>query len=72
MHTQALLGATGACCFFANWSPALVSQVMSLGMAGRHAEAQATQRLLLPADYLGMAWGTPALKAVGGPGQRLS
>ena len=32
-------------------------------MAGRHAEAQAEQQRIYAADYLGMTWGTEALKA---------
>ena len=35
-------------------SPKLVSEIMALGMEGRHTEAQRTQRLLFDADYLGM------------------
>ena len=37
-------------------SPKLVSEIMALGMEGRHTEAQRTQRLLLDADYLGMTY----------------
>lgn len=57
------MGANGACCFFANWAPELVRQVVELGLAGRFAEAQALQQSLVWADYLGMEHGVPALKA---------
>lgn len=57
------MGANGACCFFANWAPELVRQIVELGLAGRFAEAQSLQQSLVWADYLGMQHGVAALKA---------
>lgn len=58
-----LLGATGACAFFANWAPGLVRRILELGMAGDITGARPLQRALLRADYLGMQYGVRALKA---------
>jgi 4-hydroxy-tetrahydrodipicolinate synthase len=58
-----LLGATGACCFFAIWAAPLIRRIVELAMDGEHSLAQAEQVKLYTADYLGMTWGTPALKA---------
>ena len=44
-------------------SAPIIRRITELGMAGRHAEAQAEQRRIYAADYLGMTWGTEALKA---------
>jgi dihydrodipicolinate synthase/N-acetylneuraminate lyase len=59
----ALIGANGACCFFANWGPEVAMRIMQLGMAGKFTEAQPVQASVLHADYLGMKLGTAALKA---------
>jgi len=59
----ALIGADGACCFFANWGPEIAMEVMQLGMAGKFSEAQELQRRILRADFLGMRHGVAALKA---------
>jgi dihydrodipicolinate synthase/N-acetylneuraminate lyase len=58
-----LLGATGACCFFAMWSPPIIRRIVELAMEGKHELAQAVQAKIFAADYLGMTWGTPCLKA---------
>ncbi len=59
----ALIGANGACCFFANWGPEVAVRIMKLGMGGKFAEAQEAQRKILAADFLGMSHGVAALKA---------
>lgn len=59
----ALIGANGACCFFANWGPEIAMKIMRLGTTGRFAEAQALQKRILWADFLGMQHGVAALKA---------
>ncbi len=59
----ALIGAEGACCFFANWGPDIAMEIMKLGMAGRFTEAQALQQKILAADFIGMRAGVAALKA---------
>ena len=59
----ALIGANGACMFFGNWAPHLVKDIMTLGMAGKYAEANEIQRRILDADYIGMTYGVAALKA---------
>ncbi len=59
----ALIGANGACCFFANWGPAIAMDIMKLGMAGKFHEARALQQRILWADFLGMKHGVAALKA---------
>lgn len=58
-----LLGATGACCFFAIWAAPLIRRIVQLAMDGEHSLARAEQSKLYAADYLGMTLGTPALKA---------
>ena len=59
----ALIGANGACCFFADWGPEIALKIMRLGMAGKFAEAQTLQKRILWADFLGMTLGVAALKA---------
>jgi dihydrodipicolinate synthase/N-acetylneuraminate lyase len=59
----ALIGANGACCFFADWGPEIALKIMRLGMAGKFTEAQALQKRILWADFLGMKLGVAALKA---------
>lgn len=59
----ALIGADGACCFFANWGPEIALKVMQLGTAGKFSEGQEVQRRILWADLLGMRYGVAALKA---------
>ena len=58
----ALIGANGACCFFANMGPDMAIEIMRLGMAGRFAEAQSLQKRIINIDYLGMALGNTLLK----------
>lgn len=57
------IGADGACCFFADWSPERVREVLTLAMAGSIDAARAVQDSLLAADFLGMRHGVAALKA---------
>jgi dihydrodipicolinate synthase/N-acetylneuraminate lyase len=59
----AVIGADGACGFFANWGPDLVTEILELGLAGDYAGAAPLQRRLVPADYLGFVGGVAALKA---------
>ncbi len=59
----ALIGATGACCFFADWSPQLIFDIARLGAEGKYAEARVLQEKVYWADYLGMTHGVAALKA---------
>lgn len=59
----ALLGATGVCCFFADWAPDLVTEILRLGTEGAFEAAQALQQSIFPADFIGMADGVAALKA---------
>jgi 4-hydroxy-2-oxoglutarate aldolase len=59
----ALIGATGVCCFFADWAPELITEIARLGAAGRFGEAQPLQERVLWADFLGMKHGVAALKA---------
>jgi dihydrodipicolinate synthase/N-acetylneuraminate lyase len=58
-----LVGANGACCFFADWGPDMAMTIVQLGMAGRFTEAQELQRRILRADFIGMKFGVSALKA---------
>jgi dihydrodipicolinate synthase/N-acetylneuraminate lyase len=59
----ALIGATGVCCFFADWAPELITEIATLGAAGRFEEARPLQERVLWADFLGMKHGVAALKA---------
>ena len=59
----AMIGAEGACLFFANWAPDLCRKVISLVKSGNFNEAQIIQESLVPADYIGMSKGVAALKA---------
>lgn len=59
----ALLGATGVCCFFADWAPDLVREVVRLGSQGEFEAARPLQDSIVPADFIGMADGVAALKA---------
>ena len=59
----AMLGADGACMFFANWGPHLVKNIIKLAMQGKYAEANKIQQSMVHADYIGMTLGTAALKA---------
>lgn len=59
----ALIGATGTCCFFADWAPDLITEIASLGAEGRFEDARPLQEKLLWADFLGMRDGVAALKA---------
>ena len=58
-----MIGAVGACMFFANWAPGLVKKIIDLGKAGNYAEANKLQQSMLHADFLGMTLGTAALKS---------
>jgi dihydrodipicolinate synthase/N-acetylneuraminate lyase len=60
---SAAIGADGACCFFANWSPEMVREVLVLATSGRLDAARALQHSLLQADFIGMRDGVAALKA---------
>ena len=59
----AIIGAEGACLFFANWAPDLCRKVISLVKSGNFNEAQIVQESLIHADYIGMSKGVAALKA---------
>jgi len=59
----AIIGAEGACLFFANWAPDLCRSVISLTKSGKFKEAQEVQKSLVHADYIGMTKGVSALKA---------
>ena len=59
----AMIGAEGACLFFANWAPDLCRKVISLVQSGNFNEAQIVQKSLIHADYIGMTKGVSALKA---------
>lgn len=59
----AMIGAEGACLFFANWAPDLCRKVISLVRSGNFNEAQIVQESLIHADYVGMNKGVAALKA---------
>ncbi len=59
----AMIGAEGACLFFANWAPDLCRKVISLVKSGNFNEAQIIQESLVPADYIGMSKGVAALKS---------
>lgn len=59
----ALLGATGVCCFFADWAPDLVREIVRLGSQGDFSAARPLQDSIFPADFIGMADGVAALKA---------
>ena len=41
--SPAVPGAVGACCFFANWSPEAVRDIIAASMAGEFEEAQRLQ-----------------------------
>lgn len=56
-------GANGACCFFANWAPDLVREIVELALAGDLAAARERQQRIVWADHLGMTHGVSALKA---------
>lgn len=58
-----MFGANGACLFFGNWGPGLVKQILELSMDGKFEEANRIQQSMTHADFLGMTWGTAALKA---------
>lgn len=58
-----LIGATGACCFFANWAPDLITEIATLGAQGDFAGVRPLQERVLWADFLGMKHGVAALKA---------
>lgn len=60
---SATIGADGACCFFATWSPERVREVLVLCASGRIEEARMAQESLLHADFIGMRDGVAALKA---------
>lgn len=59
----ALLGATGVCCFFADWAPDLVHEIVRLGTQGGFDAARPLQESIFPADFIGMTEGVAALKA---------
>ncbi len=59
----AMIGAEGACLFFANWAPDLCRKVISLVKSESFNEAQIVQESLVHADYIGMSKGVAALKA---------
>lgn len=61
--SSALIGASGACAFFANWGPGLVRRILQFAQSGDVDNARPLQRSILAADYLGMKYGVPALKA---------
>ena len=58
----ALIGANGACCFFADMGPDIAMNIMELGMTGRFTEAQLIQERIITLDYLGMSLGNALLK----------
>ena len=58
----ALIGATGACLFFANWAPGLCRSIIQLVMSGDYEEARRIQTQIIYADYFGMSKGVAALK----------
>jgi dihydrodipicolinate synthase/N-acetylneuraminate lyase len=58
-----MIGATGACLFFGNWGPRQAHDIIRLCMSGKYAEARAIQERITHADFIGMTWGTAALKA---------
>lgn len=59
----ALLGATGACCFFADWAPDLVTEIVRLGAEGSFDRAKPLQERVYASDFIGMAHGVAALKS---------
>jgi 4-hydroxy-tetrahydrodipicolinate synthase len=59
----AMMGADGACMFFANWGPGLVKRILELAEEGKYAEANKIQQSMVHADFMGMTYGNAALKA---------
>jgi len=59
----ALIGASGVCCFFADWAPELITDILLLAKQGRYQEASALQEKVFWADFIGMSHGVAALKA---------
>lgn len=59
----AMIGAEGACLFFANWAPDLCREVIKLTREGDIEEANEIQRRLISSDFIGMDKGVAALKA---------
>ena len=59
----AMLGASGVCCFFADWAPQLITDIIRLARQGDFEEASALQNRVFAADFLGMKHGVAALKA---------
>ena len=58
-----MIGAEGACLFFANWAPDLCREVIKLTREGDIEEANEIQRRLISSDFIGMDKGVAALKA---------
>ena len=59
----AMIGAEGACLFFANWAPDLCREVIKLTRQGDVGEANEIQKRLVSSDFIGMDKGVAALKA---------
>lgn len=59
----ALLGATGVCCFFADWAPELIREILVLAKQGEYQQARTRQETVFWADFIGMKHGVAALKA---------
>lgn len=59
----AMMGADGACCFFANWAPETCREVIKLVKCGDYKAALSIQNSLYHADSIGMTRGVAAQKA---------
>ena len=59
----ALIGASGVCCFFADWAPQLITDILVLARRGDYDQARELQEKVFWADYIGMTRGVAALKA---------
>ncbi len=59
----AMIGAEGACLFFANWAPDLCREIIKLAREGDIDEANEIQMRLISSDFIGMDKGVAALKA---------
>lgn len=58
-----MLGASGVCCFFADWAPELITDIIRLAKEGAYHKASELQQKVFRADFLGMQYGVAALKA---------
>jgi len=59
----AMIGAEGACLFFANWAPDICREIISLVKEGNYSEARDIQSKVSHADFIGMDKGVAALKS---------